>query len=421
MTAQPVWRTTRGAGLVAAIGLLVATLLTGAAGSAGAASPVGAAPVRAVVALADGVDAAALQLPGVTVLRRLPSIGAAVVAATPRGLDSLRRSAGVLGVSPDDHLATSSKDHPGDLPGVLAAEELGGRAGRADAGARVTVALLDTGVSDTAALNRASGRLVDGVDTSRLAEGGPALTSGTFVDGYGHGTFMASLIAGGPVPATGHRALGVAPGARVVVVKVADAHGETSLSEVLAGLDWIAAQAPKIQVVNVSLAHERPQAAYGIDPLTAAVEHVQAAGVAVVAAAGNTPGDLGDPGADPQVLTVGAADLTGRRPAVADFSGSGVVAGVAKPDLVASGVRVLGAAAAALRARPRQPRLRAGRRPVARLGHLRVDGDRHRRGRRLPRRPPPRRGRRRQAGPARRGSPAARRCRRRGAARPRGR
>jgi serine protease AprX len=111
---------------------------------------------------------------------------------------------------------------------------------------------------------------------------------------------------------------------------------------VLAGLDWVAAHARAIQVVNLSLSVDRPTApAYGADPLTAAVEHVRAAGIVVVAAAGNTAGQVGDPGMDPQSLTVGAADVADRV-TVTSFSGSGVVAGVAKPDVVAPGLHVLG-------------------------------------------------------------------------------
>jgi serine protease AprX len=229
---------------------------------------------------------------------------------------------------------------------VLAAQAVGGSAGQPGTGAGVNVALLDTGVSDTPALNRASGRLVDGVDVSRLAAGGPALTSGEFTDGYGHGTMMASLIAGGVVPGSGSRALGIAPAAHVVVVKVADANGVTSLSEVLAGLDWVAVNAPTISVVNLSLAIDRPTGPrYGSDPLTAGVEHVRAAGVLAVASSGNTRSRVGDPGDDPQSLTVGATELNGHGggdPSVASFSGRGIVDGVVKPDVVAPGAHVLG-------------------------------------------------------------------------------
>jgi len=260
-------------------------------------------------------------------------------------LRSLASDPRVAGMSPDraGRVAGDDGNDDGDNDGVLAAKTLGGDAGKKDTGKGVNVALLDTGVSDTAALNRASGRITDGVDVSQLASGGDARTSGQFTDGYGHGTFLASLIAGGKVPGSGGRALGVAPAARIVVVKVADADGTTSLSEVLAGLDWVAAHAQAIQVVNLALAVDRPTApAYGADPLTAGVEHVRAAGVVVIAAAGNKPGQLGDPGLDPQALTVGAADVSGNRPQVAPFSGSGVVDGVAKPDVVAPGQHVLG-------------------------------------------------------------------------------
>jgi serine protease AprX len=227
--------------------------------------------------------------------------------------------------------------------GVLAPTWLGGIAGKEGTGYHVNVALLDTGLTDNAALNRASGRVTDGVDVSRLAAGGAARTSGEFTDGYGHGTFLASLIAGGKVRGRGDRAIGVAPSARIVVVKVADSRGRTTLSQVLAGMDWVAAHARAIQVVNLALAVQRPTApAYGADPLTAAVEHVRAAGVVVVAAAGNTSSEVGDPGMDPQALTVGAADVLSSHTRVADFSGRGVVAGVVKPDVVAPGVHVLG-------------------------------------------------------------------------------
>src|SRR5438045_4008320 len=144
---------------------------------------------------------------------------------------------------------------------------------------------------------------------------------------------MANLIAGGHVDGLPRdKGLGVAPMARVVVVKVADAQGTTSLSEVLAGMDWVAVQAPKIQVLNVALSHDRPGMAYGADPLTAAVEHVLADGVLVVAAAGNTPGLVGHPGFDPPAITGGAADRTDRDAAAAPRRVAATVDGDANPD-----------------------------------------------------------------------------------------
>jgi serine protease AprX len=330
--------------LSAALAVCVGAGFAGVAVPAAAAAPAHEHAIRAVVVVRPGVS---LPLPvaGGRVSLVLRNVGVEVVTATPSALRALATDPRVAGVSPDRRGQVAGDEgrdaHSGS--GVLASRLLGGAAGKAGTGEHVNVALLDTGVSDTAALNRASGRITDGVDVSQLAEGGDARTSGEFTDGYGHGTFLASLIAGGKVPGSDGRAIGVAPAARIVVVKVADSQGRTSLSQVLAGMDWVAAHARAINVVNLALAVQRPTApAYGADPLTAAVEHVRAAGVVVVAASGNTAGEVGDPGMDPLALTVGAADVADGSATVAPFSGSGVVAGVQKPDVVAPGVHVLG-------------------------------------------------------------------------------
>ena len=293
--------------------------------------------VQAVVAY----DGAAVQVPGVSVVTELTAIREAVVRGTASALAKLAAAPGVLGVFPDDRVVLSGSAG-GSGSGVPATEGLGGAAGKKNAGLGVTVAVVDTGVSDTQALNRATGRLVDGVDTSPVSNGGSARTAGEFTDPHGHGTFMASLVAGGPVDGSGNAAVGVAPAATVVVVKVADSAGSTSLSAVVAGLDWVAQHASTVDVANLSFSHSRPGNGYGGDPLNAAVERVAAAGVVPVVSAGNVAGEVGNPGFDPRALTVGAANLKTNKAEVASFSGSALVAGVSKPDLVANGVSVLG-------------------------------------------------------------------------------
>ena len=325
MTAPAVVRRLSARGL---FGALVAT---------GALLAVPTGPALQAVISYDGQLAA---VPGMQVLASFPSLRMAVVRADAGTLSRLASAPGIRGVAPDDVVQLAGHDDDGGAGAVLASEQLGGQAGLPGAGAGIRVAVVDTGVSDTAALNRASGRLVDAADASRVGDGGGLETGGTYTDVYGHGTFMADVIAGGAVNGTGGKAIGVAPGATVLVVRVARRDGSTSLSKVLAGLDWIAAHSSSVDVVNLSLSHSRPGSAYGADPLTDAVDRVRAAGVAVVVSSGNTKKTVSDPGFDPKALTVGAADLeTGR---VASFSGSDVVAGVAKPDVVASGVDVLG-------------------------------------------------------------------------------
>ncbi len=309
--------------------------------AAGAASRGADAPAGAVTAVVTLAGSGPVTAPGLRVVARLGSVQAEVVRGNAAALAALARDPRVRGVAPDSRLRLAGN---GYMRGesVVPWKGLGDAAGTLTAGAGTTVALVDTGVSDTSSLNRASGRLVDGVDTSELSEGGDARTTGTFTDGYGHGTFLATVIAGGVAPGTGTaRGIGVAPGARVVVVKVADAAGETSLAEVLAGLDWVASHRP-ISVMNLSLGAPRPEPRYGADPLTAAVAHVRDSGVTVVVSAGNNPDEVTDPGYAPEALTVGAADTTNTLSAVADWSGRASVAGVDKPDVVANGVHILG-------------------------------------------------------------------------------
>jgi serine protease AprX len=298
------------------------------AGTAEAAAP--AAHVRAIVTY----DGSLPQLDGLEVLRSLPTVRALVVEGSAAAVARAAGAPGVRGVSPDAPVAFTGG--PSDVRAVRAATGLGGEAGRPGAGAGVRVAVLDTGVTDTPGLNRRSGRLVDAADTSGAPRRGP------LEDGFGHGTFMASVIAGGPVEGARGEPVGVAPGATVLVVRVAEPDGSTSLAQVLGGLEWVAAHGDRVDVANLSFSYQRPGTAYGADPLTDAVEAVRDAGVTVVVSAGNDPALVGDPGFTPRALTVGAADLTRDDVEVASFSGRDTVAGVEKPDLVASGVAVLG-------------------------------------------------------------------------------
>ena len=331
--------------------LLLATLLAlvGLAVSPAAAHSSDQSPVRAIVSLTS--DASAGVLRGVHVVSELPHLGMVVVTGTADALLALRGRRGVRGVTPNYKLRpTSREDKPSseDKPSredkqgrdnnasrdsVFAGDRLSGRVATAGAGAGVTVAVVDTGISDTPALNRASGRLHDGLDVSG---------TDAFTDGFGHGTFMANLVAGDVAPGSGQNTLGVAPAADVVNVKVADGNGDTSLDQVLAAFSWVDYFADRIDIVEFAFSGDRPGPTFGPDPLTDAVERLRGDGVLVVVPAGNVSGELGDPGFDPYALTVGAADTRRSAPLqVAGFSGYGNVYGVTKPDVVASGVGVL--------------------------------------------------------------------------------
>src|SRR4029450_12546413 len=96
----------------------------------------------------------------------------------------------------------------------------------------VAVGVLDTGI---AAHGDLAGRGVASADLSG---------EWSFTDSYGHGTFMAGLIAGG---GQGGGPAGVAPGASLVDLKVAGADGATNLGHVLAGLHLAERARPRVK------------------------------------------------------------------------------------------------------------------------------------------------------------------------------
>ena len=152
-----------------------------------------------------------------------------------------------------------------------------------------------------------AGRLVGGVDLS--GEGN------AFLDSYGHGTFVAGLIAGngassgGPVPRVRR------PGAGLVSIKVADRTGATDVAGLITGIAWAVANQHllNISVLNISLG-ALPVQSTAINPLDRAVELAWHSGITVVASAGNGGpfnGTVLSPGDDPLVVTVGAVDDSG--------------------------------------------------------------------------------------------------------------
>ncbi|MCU1587691.1 MAG: peptidase and in, kexin, sedolisin [Frankiales bacterium] len=304
-----------------AAGALLLPVLTG----------VAAAPTTSFV-LSVGSGFRVADLPaGASVLARMPHVGAVQVLAPAGALSALARVRGVRGASPDVVLHAMSNGS-GSSGGELAPSAVGGIAGAKGTGAGVVVAVLDSGVEPTTALGKSDKRLITGPDFSDST--GPR-------DAFGHGTFMANLIAGGKVSGD---VIGIAPAASVLDVKVAGADGSTSLSKVVKGLDWVADNASDYGnrvVVSLSLGAARPTDSYGSDPLTDAADAVQSAGVPVVTAAGNDPSQVSDPGQDPQLFTIGAADTSGGSAVVAPFSGRGAPAGMRKPDVVAAGVHLL--------------------------------------------------------------------------------
>src|SRR2546425_324340 len=106
-------------------------------------------------------------------------------------------------------------------------------------------------------------------------------------DDEGHGTHVAGIIAGNGYD-TNSRQAGVAPDADLISLKVLDANGQGSISNIIQALDWVLANHRQynIRVVNMSVGAGVTES-YWTDPLTLAAKRVVDAGVVVVGAAGN--------------------------------------------------------------------------------------------------------------------------------------
>ncbi|MEO8682253.1 MAG: S8 family peptidase [Vicinamibacterales bacterium] len=176
------------------------------------------------------------------------------------------------------------------------------------------------------------------------------------VDNCGHGTHVAGILAGDGTASFGGYA-GMDPNVDLVVLRVLgdDCSGQTS--DVIDALEWVGRNHAtyNIKVVNLSLGHPVFESIW-TDPLVQAVERLSRKGVVVVTAVGNrgiSPrngqpgyGGVGVPCNAPSSVCVGALDTKGTPSLddddVAAFSSRGPTRFdlLAKPDLVAAGVRV---------------------------------------------------------------------------------
>jgi hypothetical protein len=304
-----------------------------------------------------GTASRAIASVGGTVTRRLGIIQAAVGEVPASSIDQLRRYPGIASVTLDSRvqlMGTVDGIDPNKFPGSWT--KFAHNAHLIDMwkngyiGTGIDVALIDSGVAPVSGMVT---KVINGPDLSFESQGANLSN----IDTYGHGTHLASLIAGrdaGLKPGREDEDVdkffeGAAPGARVVSLKVAASDGATDVSQVIAAIDWVIehrnSDGLNIRVLNLSFGTDSAQS-YLLDPLAFAAEVAWLKGIVVVVAAGNaglTSTTLTDPAFDPYVIAVGADDTKGTDDPKDDVTPTWQSRGNASrhPDLVAPGKSIL--------------------------------------------------------------------------------
>jgi serine protease AprX len=314
----------------------------------------GNAPERAVSALGGSVEEPLGIIGGFTAT--LPADRVAALRTAP-GVTSVTENAPVELL--DTTVPTEVLDQAGSMFRVT--HEVTGATAMWEKGINgkgIDVALIDSGVVPVEGLS-GKDKVVYGPDLSFEAqvcdESSCTASPQTNLDTYGHGTHMAGIIAGRDSKANPRTFrdpetfAGMAPGARIVSLKLADAYGATDVSQVIAGIDWVVQNKNRnglnIRVLNLSFGTDGVQD-YQLDPLTYATEQAWHAGIVVVVAAGNggygTP-KLNNPAYDPYLIAVGGSDSRGTYDVQDDVvpAWSSTGDGTRNPDVVAPGASIV--------------------------------------------------------------------------------
>ncbi len=296
--------------LVIVVGLLAVLLLGGTAAPASAATT-----GRYIVVLRE--DAGSPRDVAVDHAQRTGARVSHVYATAVRGYSAELPDHLVSSIRDDPRVAAVARDTPVGIAATARVQLLphgvdrvdgegsSAASGNLQGGVDADVAVLDTGID----VNHPDLNVVGGYNCA----GG---STRDYNDRNGHGTHVAGIV-GARDDTIG--TVGVAPGARLWAVRVLDADGTGTLSSVMCGVDWVAANANWLDVANMSVggAGQEPAGtgcatgdAYH-DAVCRAVER----GVAVVAAAGNNSSNVAGfvPAAYSEVITVSAlADFDGQ-------------------------------------------------------------------------------------------------------------
>jgi serine protease AprX len=282
---------------------------------------------------------------GGAILGQLPLVNGLVASLDHNGIVSLSNQSNVVYISKDRTL-TPFFDNAGPAVNAPVAWQSN------YTGAGIGVALIDSGVNNHPDLVTTGFFPVSRIVYNKSFVPGDSSAA----DAYGHGTHIAGLIAGNGLSSTGplfsQNFKGIAPGTKIINLRVLDANGSATDSSVIAAINQAISLKSQynIRVINLSLGRGVFES-YKLDPLCQAVEKAWKNGIVVVVAAGNNGrfqptsgyGTVTAPGNDPYVLTVGSMKPMGTPERtddlIASYSSKGptMLDHIVKPDLVAPG------------------------------------------------------------------------------------
>ena len=208
-------------------------------------------------------------------------------------------------------------------------------------GKGVGVAVIDTGVSPHLdfMIPKKRVRFVDFIGGKKRC-----------YDDNGHGTAVASILCGNGLVSGGTYS-GVAPLCNLVALKAIGNSGEGGAFAILEAMQWLFDNAQKYGIRVVCMSFGADPVISGTDPLSLGAEALWKKGIVVVASAGNDgpkPSTIKSPGINPNIITVGGAEITlddngVENVTIPDFSSRGPAGKYIKPDIVAPSVDIMAA------------------------------------------------------------------------------
>lgn len=200
-------------------------------------------------------------------------------------------------------------------------------------GKNVSIGLIDTGIDQTHP--DLKDKVVEVIN----------ITEEESTDLNGHGTILASIIAGTGV-ASNRLYHGIAPNANLFDIKVSNQFGYSTVADVISAIDFLLTRSPRVLPQIIVFGCVSAYIPTKFDPLIQYCLLLTEANVLVIAPIGNYGPDyryIGSPALSEEVISVGTIDLESK---IAFFSSRGFISGSPmKPNFVAPGIKIVAAKA----------------------------------------------------------------------------